>query len=357
MNVESLMNRLAEVTDDPPADDGGPRVSPVVPVVEGVLDLPGPFRLHHGGTLQGVQVGWRLEGPEDAPVVVALGGISAHRHIYSPAGTRDGWWPALSGPGLPLDAGRFRLLGFDFLGGSGLTSGPQPGAATFPAVSSHDQAMLLLRLCETHGIGRLHAIVGASYGGMVALAFAARYPERVGRLLVISAAHRSNPLATAWRSIEREAVRFGMSHGDGAGGLRLARALAMATYRTRQEFEQRFAGGPDIEGNRAVFPVERYLLARGDDYARRYAPGAFMCLSESIDLHRVDPESISVPTALVAVAEDQLVTLEEMRELEARLAGPRRLFEIHSLFGHDAFLKEPAQLEGIFERVLGGQVP
>ena len=82
-----------------------------------------------------------------------------------------------------------------------------------------------------------------------------------------------------------------------------------------------------------------------------------MCLSESIDLHRVEPEAIRVPVALVAVAEDQLVTLEEMRELESRLGGPRRLYEIHSLYGHDAFLKEGAQLEGIFERVLGGDVP
>ena len=332
-------------------------MSATPPVEEGILEIPGPFLLHHGASLDGIRVGWRLEGPADAPVVVALGGISAHRRIYSPAGTREGWWPELSGPGLPLDASRFRLLGFDFLGGSGVTTGPQAAEPGFPPVSSFDQAGLLLRLCDELGIDRLHAIVGASYGGMVALAFGSRHPERVGRLLVISAAHRTNPLATAWRSVERETVRFGLSHGDGAGGLRLARALAMATYRTREEFEQRFGGEPEIEGTRALFPVERYLLARGDDYARRYAPGSFMCLSESIDLHRVEPESISVPTTLVAVAEDQLVTLAEMRELESRLVGPRRLYEIHSLYGHDAFLKERAQLEGIFSRVLDSEMP
>ena len=351
------MNRLAEATDPQPAQDGVPRVSANPSVREGVLQFPGALPLHHGSSLEDVELAWRLEGPEGAPVVVAMGGISAHRRIYSPAGTREGWWPDLSGPGLPLDAARYRLLGFDFLGGSGRTTGPRPGHEAFPVISSHDQARLLAALCDAQGIGRLHAIVGASYGGMVALAFAARYPERVERLLVISAAHRSNPLATAWRSIEREAVRFGLSHGDGPGGLRLARALAMATYRTREEFEQRFADEADIEDSRARFPVERYLLARGDDYACRYSPGAFMCLSESIDLHRVVPESVIVPTTLVAVAEDQLVTVEEMRELESRLAGPRRLYEIHSLYGHDAFLKERTQLEGIFQRVLEGRAP
>lgn len=348
------MSRLAEAAENPSRPAAGPGTAMALPVSEGTLDIPGGLALHHGGTLGEARVAWRLEGPSGAPVVVALGGISAHRRIYSLTTAREGWWPELAGPGLPLDASRFRLLGFDYLGGSGETTGPGAADPGFPPVSSYDQAGVLVKLCEALGIARLHAIVGASYGGMVALAFAERYPERVGRILVISAAHRTNPLATAWRSIEREAVRFGMSHGDGAGGLRLARALAMATYRTRQEFEQRFDGPAEITGTRAVFPVERYLLARGDDYARRYAPGAFMCLSESIDLHRVRPEAIAVPATLVAVTEDQLVTVDEMRELESRLAGPRRLYEIHSLFGHDAFLKERGQLAPVFALALDG---
>ena len=349
------MSRLAEVADHAPSRPvAGQGPAMAAQVSDGILDVHGGLALHHGGTLGTVRVAWRLEGPSGAPVVVAMGGISAHRRIYSLSSAREGWWPELAGPGLPLDASRYRLLGFDYLGGSGETTGPGPVDTAFPAISSYDQAAILEKLCEALDIARLHAIVGASYGGMVALAFAERYPERVGRILVISAAHRTNPLATAWRSVEREAVRFGMSHGDGAGGLRLARALAMATYRTRQEFEQRFDGPAEVTGTRAIFPVERYLLARGEDYARRYAPGAFMCLSESIDLHRVTPESIAVPATLVAVTEDQLVTVDEMRELESRLAGPRRLYEIHSLFGHDAFLKERGQLAPVFAQALDG---
>jgi len=326
-------------------------------VAEGVVELPSGLVLHHGSRLDKVRVAWRLEGARDAPVVVAMGGISAHRRIFCDTHPKEGWWPELAGAGRPLDPGRFRLLGLDYLGGSGGTTGPQGVEGGFPPVSSCDQAEILARVCDELSIDRLHAIVGASYGGMVALAFAARFPERVSRILVISAAHRTNPLATAWRSIEREAVRFGLSHGDGAGGLRLARALAMATYRTRREFEQRFDGPPEVTSQRALFPVERYLLARGDDYARLYAPGAFMCLSESIDLHRIEPEAVRTPATLVAVTEDQLVTVEEMRELESRLAGPSRLYEIHSLFGHDAFLKERGQLAPVFAQVLNGAEP
>ena len=354
------MTRYAERPETTPAVAPGERDAPEanrMDMAEGILQVRGTMRLHHGGSLESPQLAWRLEGAPGAPVVVALGGISAHRRIFALEDPRAGWWPDLAGPGLPLDARRFRLLGLDYLGGSGRSTGPGAGETGFPPVSSYDQAQVLAWVCDELGIERLHAFVGASYGGMVALAFAERYPDRVRRLLVISAAHRTNPLSTAWRSIEREAVRFGLSHDDGPGGLRLARALAMATYRTRREFEQRFDGAPEIEASRAVFPVERYLLSRGDEYARRYAPGAFMCLSESIDLHRVAPEAISVPATLVGVTEDQLVTIDEMRELEARLAGPRHLYEIRSLFGHDAFLKERRQLAPVFARALDGTEP
>jgi homoserine O-acetyltransferase/O-succinyltransferase len=344
---------------DPPCTESSPAslgAQGVLRVEEGVLRLAQDLPLRHGGVLSGVEVAWRLEGPPDAPVVVALGGISAHRRIFGTSDPRAGWWSELAGPGRPLDAARFRLLGFDFLGGSGLTTGPAPGAATFPAISAHDQARLLVALADHLGIATLHAIAGASYGGMVALAFAAQYPDRVARLLVIGAAHRSNPMATAWRSVQREIVRFGLARGDGPGGLRLARALAMATYRTRAEFATRFTNEARLVDGRATFPVEDYLFARGDAYAGQYRPEAFLCLSQSIDLQQVDPAAIHVPTVLVGVREDQLVTIEDMRELAERLAGPCQLHEIHSLIGHDAFLKERDLLAPAFAQALDGDL-
>jgi homoserine O-acetyltransferase len=324
-----------------------------VPVVtEGLLEIPGPWRLHHGGELAGVRIAWRLEGAAGGPVVAAMGGISAHRMVFSVDDPKAGWWSTLVGPGQPLDTRRFRVLGFDFLGGSGLTTGPAPADPGFPPVSSYDQAEVLARLCDALGVARLHAIAGASYGAMVALAFGERHPARVGHLLVISGAHRTNPLSTAWRSVQREMIRHGLALGDGQGGVRLARALAMATYRTRAEFEQRFGGEPRREAGRFVFPVEEYLFARGEDYAKRYAPAAFLCLSESIDLHRVQPARIAVPATLVAVTEDQLVPLHDMSELAAGLAGPCSFHEIHSIYGHDAFLKERDRLAPAFAEAL-----
>jgi homoserine O-acetyltransferase len=320
-------------------------------VEEGLLALPS-LALHHGGQLVGVTIAWRLAGAPGAPVVAALGGISASRLVFDAEEPGRGWWRELVGPGLPLDTTRYRVLGMDWLGGSGGTTGPRPGQQDFPAVDTRDQAAVLLAVCDALGIGRLHGFAGASYGGMVGLALAERAPQRLGHLLAISAAHRSNPLATGWRSVQRAIVRHALELGDGPGGLRIARALAMTTYRTRAEFNARFPTGPLSGAGRPEFPVERYLFARGDEFAATHRPEGFLCLSESIDLHAVDPRRIRTPVTLAAVIEDQLVTVEDVRELAGRLPAPCRLHELHSRYGHDAFLKEPAALAPVFAAAL-----
>jgi homoserine O-acetyltransferase len=321
---------------------------------EGVLEMPGEMRLFHGGKLANVHVAWRIVGPAEAPVVCALGGISANRRACTTDDPKQSWWPQIAGIGCALDSSRFRVLGFDFLGGSGDTTGPTEGEA-FPTISSYDQAALLVALLDHLGIKSLRAIAGGSYGGMVALAFGERYPERVSQLLVIGAADRAHPMSTAWRSVQRHVVKFGLSVGKSKEGVQLARALAMSTYRSSEEFAARF-GGAATQGEQGfTFPVEDYLYSRGADYAARTRPESFLCLSESIDLHRVEASRIFVPTAAVAIREDQLVPLADVRTMVARLPQGR-LHEISSVYGHDAFLKECEQLRPIFSAAIGSQV-
>jgi homoserine O-acetyltransferase/O-succinyltransferase len=329
-------------------------VVPDTPVREGILQLDQPLSLHLGGRLEGVRVAWRVTGNPHGPLVAALGGISAGRAVAD-IGTREkGWWCDVIGRGKALDTERFQVLGIDFLGGSGATTGPRAGQTNFPSISSYDQAEILRRVLE-HLRASLAAIIGASYGGMVALAFAERYPQLVKHAIAISGADRPHPMATAWRSVQRAMVRYAARNGDAPEGLRLARALAMATYRSPEEFATRFGGAATRIDGRFQFPVESYLLARGDAYAATYVPEAFVCLSESIDLHHVDPARIRVPVTLVAIIEDQLIPLADMRSLKARLGGQAALVELSSLYGHDAFLKEGEALQPVFAAALEGQ--
>ncbi len=315
------------------------------------LRLPQPFKLQHGDVLSDAKVAFRLVGPGEAPVIAVLGGISAHRIV---AGAAQGWWPEIVGPGQGVDTKTYRVLGIDYLGGHGESSTPQSGGK-FPPLSSYDQADALAAILRHLRLPALHAIVGASYGGMVALCFAERYPELVKHIVILSAADKAQVLSTAWRSVQRQIVREAIARHDGPAGLKLARALAMATYRSAVEFQLRFGGAPTRHDDRFRFPIEDYLFARGDDYVQKYRAESFLVLSESIDLHQVDATRVHTPATLIAVREDQLVPFIDMQALAARLNGPRQLIEINSIFGHDAFLKEGAALTPIIKQALAEQ--
>jgi len=315
-----------------------------------VLDRK-PFPLHFGGELPRVEIAYRIAGAEGAPVVAVLGGISAGRNVFKVRDGVPGWWDEIAGPGKALDTDRFRVLGIDFLGGSHRTTGPGHGEV-FQSVSAHDQAACLVAVLDHLGIASLHGCIGASYGGMVTLVMGAKYTTRLRHGIVVSAAHRTHPMSTAWRSVQRNFVRYAIEHGEGERGLALARALAMTTYRSVREFEDRFPGEATRHDGRFVFPVEAYIVSRGEAYSRTYRPEAFVCLSESIDLHRIEPETVVVPMTLIAVLEDQLVPVADMRTLRDRCGSACQLIEISSMYGHDAFFKESAVLRDVFYRTL-----
>lgn len=309
--------------------------------------------LELGGRLTACTVGFECPGPPGAPVVVALGGISADAHVCAhDDDPRPGWWDAFVGPLRPIDTDRHRVIGMDWLGGRGATTAAERPPGRSPAVTPRDQAGLLGGLLDALGIDRLHAVVGASYGGMVALAFAARFPGRLRRAVVISAAHETHPMATALRSIQREIVRSGLRTGRELEALALARQLGMTTYRTDAEFHTRFGNEPAWEDGVARFPVETYLRHKGRRFAEGFTAAQYLRLSESLDLHRVDPARIHVPVTLVSVQEDTLVPPWQMEELAAGLRDPGELVRIRSRYGHDAFLKETASIGPVLRAVL-----
>jgi homoserine O-acetyltransferase len=93
--------------------------------------------------------------------------------------------------------------------------------------------------------------------------------------------------------------------------------------------------------------AEDYLDAAGAQYVARTPVTAYLRLSESIDLHRVDPAAILPPTVVVAVEGDRLVPLADLVGLVEGL-GPRgSLRVLRSPYGHDAFLKETDRIDAI----------
>jgi homoserine O-acetyltransferase len=184
---------------------------------------------------------------------------------------------------------------------------------------------------------------------MVGLAFAAEAPERIERLCAISAAHKPAALARGWRGVQRRVVEFALAQGAAEEGLSLARQLAMITYRSADEFDARFPGGVGDDG---LSELDRYLVSRGDAYVNAMAPRRWLSLSESIDRLSVDPARVGAAVTLAACPADQIVPIETIQELSRRLPNLRALHTLPSLYGHDAFLKEPAQVAAIIRSCL-----
>lgn len=309
-----------------------------------VVPIPAGFRLQSGESLGQPGITARLHGRAGAPLVVVAGGISSGRFVHRTETSGLGWWSGAVSVGGPVDLRRCQVLAFDYA-----PQGLEGGVTV--TITTHDQARLLALVLAHLRAGTVAAFIGCSYGGMIGLAFAELYPEALGRLIVVSAAHRAHPQATAWRGIQRRILRLATEAGKPEEGVALARELAMTTYRTAEEFGDRFESTAPTAAGQA-YPVCEYLTARGLAYRTHTTPARWLSLSDSIDRHAVVPEAITVPTTLVGFTSDRLVPIDDMRELAARLPVLFRLVEAPSLFGHDAFLKEDALVGDILRNAL-----
>ncbi len=301
--------------------------------------------LRHAGSRR-VRIAYEWQGPADAPVVLVAGGISAHRHVAgNDTYPEAGWWQPQVGNGKAIDTTRVRVVAIDWLGSDGTLD---------VAIDSADQADAFAAVLDELGVETAFAFVGCSYGAMVGLQFAARHGARLGRLVAISGADRPHPYASAWRALQRGIVALGRNESASREALSLARQLAMLSYRTPEEFAERFDTPVLLQDGVARCASADYLEACGAKYVARTSPTAFLRLSESIDLHAVDVSTITVPSTVVAVEDDRLVPVATLVALAAQLGAGCRLERFHSPFGHDAFLTEPARIAAILGVALSG---
>jgi homoserine O-acetyltransferase len=312
-----------------------------VDAVRGQVDVVLPMR--HAGTRR-LRLRYELLGNADAPVSFVAGGISASRHVAASASFPEtGWASALIATGRALDPARTRVLAFDYVGADGTLDAP---------IDTTDQADAIAVLLDALGIARLHAFVGYSYGALVGLQFAARHPQRLQTLVAVSGAHRAHPYGAAWRALQRKAVALGQLQCADEQGLSLARQFAMLSYRTPEEFGERFDAAPQIVAGRVRVAAEDYLDAVGARFVARTPVTAWLRLSESIDLHRVDPADVCVPTTVVAVEGDPLVPLADAVALVEGLGAPAKLRVLRSHYGHDAFLKDGDRIDALLSGAL-----
>jgi homoserine dehydrogenase len=321
------------------------------------LDVRRETLLVEGGhVLEDVVLAGYALGPElgSAPIVVIVGGITASPFPFGGGPDQaEPWWPALASPDL-VDPATTTVLTICWPSNGSTWQSLEDGA--LPPLSALGLADLIAAWLDGIGATAPVTYVGASLGGLVGLALAVRHPDRVARLVTISAGLRPDGWGTATRHLQRELVRDGQRTGDVATGMARARQLGMLTYRGRDELDTRFGV---LAPGLAQPPVAAYLDHHGQRFAARFPVRTFLLLSEAIDRCRFGTDALAVRAELARVTAEvcivgvpgdllfPFVLQHEMyRELQA--AGvSASLWKLDSEFGHDAFLADQDKLAAL----------
>jgi homoserine O-acetyltransferase len=303
-------------------------------------------------------------------------------HALSGNALVGAWWPQLFLPGGMLDLERDCVIGINIFGSCYGSTGPgsidpatgKPYGPTFPLIGIRDIVRAQARLIEHLGIDKLKLAIGASIGGMQVLEWAILFPERVARAISIGVAPLG-AMGLGLNHLQRQAIMLDPAWKDGyyqpghgpKGGLALARALGMISYKSVPLFEERFARRPNrygdenpfisaSAGQNGRFDIAGYLDYQGTSFIPRFDANSYISITRTMDIF--DPvrahetpyaayACIQAHLTVVGISTDWLFPPEDVRSLAAiiRAAGARCDYrEMASNHGHDAFLAEPDQL-------------
>jgi homoserine O-acetyltransferase len=244
------------------------------------------------------------------------------------------WWPGVAGTGRLFDPADWRIVGIDVPG--------DPNATLRDVVAEQKRAL------AARGIDRLDVVIGGSLGGMQALQWAVDFPESVAHAIAIGAHDHQTAMGIAYNAVQRDAIAI-----DPARGLRLARKIAMLTYKSDALFAHRHDRRQDRNG-RARFDVEGYLEHQADKFERRFDPSRYVALThimDSFDVRSATTRGRRLPKLIfVGISTDLLFRPDDIRIAAERFKArgyDTEYLDIESDHGHDAFLAESEKLVAI----------
>ena len=337
----------------------------------------GQFRMHRAGYLESPTLAYETWGELNEArdnAVLIFTGLSPSAHATSCAvDPTPGWWQEMIGTGLPFDTDRYFVICVNSLGSCFGSTGPasvdpQTGdhyRLSFPILTLEDVAESTWFVVQQLGVEVLHTVVGCSMGGMSGLAFCVRHPDAVRSFISVSSAARALPFSIAVRSLQREMIRSDPKWKKGdydvgdppIAGQRLARKLGMITYRSAEEWVQRFGRERSTSHARiedqfvAEFAVESYLENHAQKFTGAFDPNCYLYLSHASDLFDLAEyggslqsgfKRLQIERALViGVRTDILFPPQQQRELAEGIASAckdTQLAELDCIRGHDSFL-------------------
>ncbi|KAF0153476.1 MAG: homoserine O-acetyltransferase [Ignavibacteria bacterium] len=344
------------------------------------LFIDEPFQFESGAVIPSVNIAFETygklndEGTNAVLVCHALTG-DAHASSYNYLQGRAGWWDGVIGKEKAFDPDKYFIVCSNFIGSCYGTSGPasiNPSTnkkfnLTFPQMTVRDMVNLEHKLVSHLGIKKLLSVTGGSLGGMQSLEWALLYPELVESIIPIACGAQHSAWAIGLNEIQRKSIIDDPQWNGGnyteqpVNGLSSARMLAMMTYRSNENFENRFARNLRNDSRKTPFyEVESYLHYQGHKLASRFDANTYIYITRAMDSHDVSRGRGSLQNALsqikartlsIGIDTDLLYPVNEQKET-AELVPNAKYYEIKSIYGHDAFLIEFEQMNKVIKEFL-----
>jgi len=351
-----------------------------------------PFVTADGSALPGVTLAYETYGELNADrsnAILLFHALSGSQHAAGTnkavAGTdhrwteemHAGWWDGFIGPGRALDTKKYFVICANYLGGCYGTTGPasinpatkKPWGGDFPRVSVRDIVRSQLPLLDHFGIKKLHAVVGTSLGGMMALDLAVHEPDRVANVITIGTGLRSHGLQQMHNleqiiAITRDPDFRGGDYYGTPGpihGLALARMISHKTFLWADVIEER--ARVDVVQPEADLPwykisrsLESYMLYQGQKFVKRFDANTYLRIIDAwqqFDLY-ADAKAPGKSSVFEGCKDQRYLVFtidsdccfypdyqtEICGELK-RASVPHMRLTVHSEKGHDSFLLEP----------------
>ena len=335
-----------------------------------------PLALESGESLANVTLAYRTWGRLNA----AADNVVLICHALTGSADADSWWPGLIGEGGALDPTRDFIVCSNVLAGCYGSAGPYTRidddtgrryGLRFPKISVRDMVAAQRLLLESLGVRRMSLVLGPSLGGMQTLEWAAMYPEWVQAIAPIGTSARHSAWCIGISEAQRAAIATDPNWQEGRygddrrpeQGLAAARMMAMVSYRSFENFEQRFAREMQDD---ATFSIQSYLRYKGQKLVDRFDAASYYRLTQAMDTHDVGRgregtettlQRIQCPALVVSVASDVLYPPAEQRFIAKHL--PQATFrELASEHGHDGFLIDTDELATMLKHFrTGGLAP
>ena len=345
-----------------------------------------PLPLRSGAQLRDYTLVYETYGTLNADkrnAVLVCHALNASHHVAGTYNGQDrGWWDNLVGPGKPLDTNRFFVIGVNNPGSCFGSTGPmqtnpdtgQPYGASFPVVTVEDWVDAQARLLDALGIEQLAAVLGGSLGGMQALSWALRYPQRLRHCIAVATAPNLSAQNLAFTEVARRAIVTAPDFHGGhfyahntlpRRGLRVARMIGHITYLSDDAMEAKFGrelkhGLLSYSTQDVEFEIESYLRYQGDKFSEYFDANTYLLITRALDYF--DParefggdltaafKAATAKFLLVSFTTDWRFAPARSREIVKALVDHQRdvsYAEIAAPHGHGAFLLDDPRYHGL----------